>query len=191
MPLLYCGRSWECDDNLQGRRLSRGMQRPASFRHALVQNAAGCNTMMLNRAALELLQAARHEVRKLVLHDWWIYQLLMGCGGRLIFDDTPTILYRQHGSNLIGANRGWRAKYIRLRMLFNGRFRAWNTINIKALLASAHRLTPQNRALLQRFAQERNGSLWQRLRLLRSTGLYRQGLQGTLSLYVAALLRRI
>lgn len=189
-PRLFCGRSWECDAELGNRRLSRGLRRPASFRHALVQNLAGGNTMMLDRAGLELLQAASHEVRKLVVHDWWIYQLISGVGGEILFDPVPLLLYRQHQGNLIGANRGLVAKRVRLRMLFNGRFRRWNTINIAALRGSAHRLTPENRQVLELFAEERNGPPLQRLSMLRRSGLHRQGLAGQMSLYLAALLRR-
>lgn len=189
--LLYCGRSWECDADLGNRRLSRGARRPASFRHALVQNVAGGNTMMLNRPALDLCRVASLEARKLVVHDWWLYQIITGAGGRVIFDDTPLLLYRQHGGNLIGANRGLEAKKKRLSMLFSGRFRRWNTVNIKALMASAQRLTPENRAVLEMFAHDRNGPLWQRVSMIRRAGLYRQGVQGRLSLYLAAVLRRI
>ncbi|SPF81795.1 glycosyltransferase family 2 protein [Pseudoprimorskyibacter insulae] len=189
--LLYCGRSWECDADLNNRRLSRGARRPAGFRHALVQNVAGGNTMILNHAALDLVRAASHEPRKLVVHDWWVYQIVTGAGGRVIFDDAPLLLYRQHAGNLIGANRGLEAKKRRLRMLVSGRFRRWNTVNISALRASAHRLTEENREVLRLFARERNRGLVYRLWMLWRTGVYRQGLQGTLSLYLAALLRRI
>lgn len=189
--LLYCGRSWECDENLGNRRLSRGLKRPATFRHALVQNLAGGNTMMLNRPALDLLRDASHEARKLVVHDWWIYQIITGTGGRVIFDDAPLLFYRQHGGNLIGANRGLQAKHKRLKMLVSGRFRRWNTVNISALNASAYRLTAENRQILRVFSEERNRSVFRRLRMVWQTGLYRQGMQGSLSLYLAALLRRI
>lgn len=189
--LLYCGRSWECDASLKKLSLSRGLKKPAGFRHALVQNVAGGNTMMLNRAALDLARSASSEARKLVVHDWWLYQIITGAGGRVIFDDAPLLLYRQHGGNLIGANRGLEAKKKRLRMLVSGRFRRWNTINIAALSASAHRLTPDHRAVLLQFAQERNHGLIRRLIMLWRTGLYRQGVQGTISLYLAAILRRV
>lgn len=189
--LLYCGRSWECDDQLEHLTLSRGIKRPASFRHALVQNVAGGNTMMLNRAALDLCRDAAYEARKIVVHDWWIYQMVTGAGGRVLFDDRPWILYRQHEGNLIGANRGVAAKKKRLKMLVSGRFRRWNTVNIRALGASAHRFTPENRATLTLFAQDRNGALWRRVSVIWRAGLYRQGLSGTLSLYLAAILRRL
>lgn len=190
-PLLYCGRSWECDDNLGNKRLSRGLKRAAGFGHALVQNVAAGNTMMLNRAALRLTQQASAEAREVVVHDWWLYQIISGAGGRIIFDHEPLLLYRQHGGNLIGANRGLRAKTARLSTLLSGGFRRWNTINIRALQASRERLTPENRSILDRFASDRDRRLLHRLAMPRRIGLYRQGLQGSLSLYLAALLGRI
>lgn len=189
--LLYCARTFECDAALNRPRLSRGITRPPAFRHALVQNIAGGNTMMLNRAALDLVRAASREVAKLVVHDWWIYQIVTGAGGRVIFDPRPALLYRQHGGNLIGANTGIAARLRRVRLMLSGRFRRWNTINLLALKASSHRLTPENRRLLAEFEACRQAGAWQRLRLLRRTGLYRQGFFGLLSLYAAALLGRL
>lgn len=189
--LLYCARTFECDAELNRRRLSRGITRPPAFRHALVQNIAGGNTMMLNRAALDLVRAAGREVAKLVVHDWWIYQIVTGAGGRVIFDPRPVLLYRQHGGNLIGANTGIAARLGRVRLMLSGRFRRWNTINLLALKASSHRLTPENQELIAEFEACRQARLWQRLRLLRRTGLYRQGFFGLLSLYAAALFGRL
>lgn len=191
IPTLFGGRSWVCDAHLGQRHLSSLPLRAPGFRHALVQNIAGGNTMMLNRAALEVLQPASLEPRKLVVHDWWIYQIITGVGGRVVFDPEPLLLYRQHGGNLIGANHGLAAKFRRFRLLLSGRFRRWNSINIKALNASVHRLTPQNRQILADFEQLRRSGMIERLRLLKRTGLYRQDLQGLLSLWLAALLGRI
>jgi len=190
-PALSCGRTLECDDDLNARRLSRGAQRPAGFRHALVQNIAGGNTMLLNHAASMLLRGAAQEVQEVVVHDWWIYQILTGAGGQVVFDNEPQLFYRQHENNLIGANRGLGAKLYRLRFLISGRFRSWCTINVTALECSAARLTEENKALLKAFEKGREGPLWTRISMIRSCGFYRQGLAGQISLYVGALLRRI
>lgn len=185
--LLYCARTFECDAQLNHPRLSRGITRPPGFRHALVQNIAGGNTMMLNRAALDLVRDAAREVAQLVVHDWWIYQIVTGAGGRVIFDPRPVLLYRQHGGNLIGANTGITARLRRVRLMLSGVFRHWNTINVHALKASYHRLTPDNQRLLTEFEACRQGPVQQRLRLLRRARLYRQGFWGLVSLYAAAL----
>lgn len=189
--LLYCGRTWECNAELRDMRISRPLRRPAGFRNALVQNIASGNTIMLNRPAIKLAQAASLEARKPVVHDWWLYQIVTGAGGAVLFDHAPLLMYRQHEGNLIGANRGFQAKRKRLRFMLAGRLRRWNTMNIDALSASAHRLRPENRQTLEDFATGRNGGLWTRLAMIRRNGLYRQGKQGTLSLYLAAALRKL
>lgn len=190
-PALATGSSWVCDADLAKLCRMPIPARPPGFRHALVQNIAGGNTMMLNSRAVALLQAASLEARKLVVHDWWIYQIIAGVGGVVLYDPEPMLLYRQHSGNLIGANHGFVAKSRRLKLLLIGRFRRWNSINIKALSASAHRFTAQNRQILQDFDRLRRMTLLPRLRLLKQLGLYRQGLAGNLSLWVAALLGKI
>lgn len=190
-PGLACGRTLECDDALNNRRLSRGAKRPAGFRHALVQNIAGGNTMVLNRAAIALVRGAAQEVREVVVHDWWLYQIVTGAGGEVIFDNEPQLLYRQHEGNLIGANRGLGAKLYRLRFLVSGRFRLWCTTNLDALHCSAGRLTEENLRLVRAFEVGRDGPVWTRIAMIRRCGFYRQGLAGQMSLYLGALLRRI
>ncbi|MDO8327928.1 MAG: glycosyltransferase [Cypionkella sp.] len=190
-PALSTGSSWVCDAGLTKLCRMPVPARPPSFRHALVQNIAGGNTMMLNRAALALLQAASLEARKLVVHDWWIYQIIAGVGGVVLYDPEPVLLYRQHAGNLIGANHGFVAKSRRLKLLLIGRFRRWNSINIKTLTPSAHRFTAQNRQILQDFERLRRMALLPRLQQLKRLGLYRQGLAGNLSLWLAAVLGKI
>ncbi|MDP5348151.1 MAG: glycosyltransferase, partial [Paracoccaceae bacterium] len=60
-PALVGGRSYVCDARLGRRRLSRMAPDAPSFRHALVQNFAGGNTMMLNATAARLLRDAAPE----------------------------------------------------------------------------------------------------------------------------------
>lgn len=190
-PALYCARSWEWDEKRDRRHLSRPAPPRPGFRHALVQNIAGGNTMLLNRAALALMREAGREVRELVVHDWWIYQVLSGAGARVVHDDRPVLLYRQHAGNLIGANRGLPAKLRRLGFMLAGGYREWTRINIENLNAARHLLTPEAREILDLFAKNRDGSLPERLAMLRRTGLHRHGRLAQAALYLAALLRRL
>ena len=48
----------------------------------------------------------RRGRRRSIAHDWWIYLLVSGAGGTVIYDPEPTVRYRQHGGNLIGGNLG-------------------------------------------------------------------------------------
>jgi glycosyltransferase involved in cell wall biosynthesis len=189
---LYCARTLEWQAETDMRRLSQHRTGHATgFRHALVQNIAGGNTMVLNKAALEIVRGASLEAGEIVMHDWWVYQIIAAAGGQTVYDDIPMMLYRQHQQNVIGANRGVRAKFRRLLFLFSGRYRQWGTVNIRALQASKHRITAENANLLAAFASGRDGSVLTRLAMIGQPGFYRHGVAGQASLYLAAFLRRM
>ena len=191
LPVLYCARTWECDADLSNRRVSTPRSCPACFEHALVQNIAGGNTMMLNRAAVDLTRITAANVGHVAVHDWWAYQIITGAGGQVVYDPDPVLLYRQHPQNVIGANRGFLAKLRRLRAMLGGTLREWTTQNIAALRAARAHLSDENNLRLEQFAQARDGGLLARLRLMRDPGIFRQGRIGQLSLALALALRRL
>jgi hypothetical protein len=194
-PAMFCSRTWITDEQLESRRISAPRPRALGFRNALVQNVASGNTILLNAAAADLVRDAAPEALAQggmpVVHDWWIYQLIAGVGGVLVHEDAPTLLYRQHGVNQIGANDGTRARIKRIRMLLAGDMRNWNAVNIGVLGRSATRLTPENRALLVDFAAMRGAALPARLWRFRRLGLSRQTRISTVALWVAACLGRL
>lgn len=190
-PALYGARTILTDAGLTLRGHSTRFRRPPSFRNALVQSIAGGNTMLMNRAAADLLFKAAARTDRIVSHDWWAYQLVSGAGGRVIYDDRPTVLYRQHGGNLVGAGAGLRPKLRRLAALLRGDFRDYTNINLAALEGVRALLAPENRALVSAFRAARDAPLSQRLGMLERTGLYRQTVAGTLALWGAAVLRRL
>jgi hypothetical protein len=170
--------------------LSPLFTQPITFRNALIQSLGGGNTMVFNRAAKRLLEAAgRLDV---VLHDWWMYQLVSAVGGAIRYDPQPALKYRQHLDNLIGWSWGWRAHLVRIRMMLSGRFRDWNKMNVAALQRlPAHLIKPQNSVVLQLFAKARTASLLKRLYYLKRSGVYRQTLLGNIGLLAATVLKRI
>lgn len=75
----------------------------APLRTLLVQNyVTGC-TVLVNRP---LLDAALPIPPAAMVHDWWL-ALVAAASGKISCDPTPTVRYRQHGGNQIGA-KGWR-----------------------------------------------------------------------------------
>ncbi|WP_371158188.1 glycosyltransferase [Jannaschia sp. 2305UL9-9] len=187
-PALYCSRIMVCDRDLVRRRPSRLPPRAPSFRNALTQNIATGNTIVLNAAATRLVRAAAGRTGDLIVHDWWLYQIVTGGGGRILLDVEPQTLYRQHGANLIGANSGIVARGRRLAQLWSGVYGRWNTVNLAALMAVRDLLTPENAALVEAFAAARDAGPWGRVAAIRRLGLYRQGHAGQASLYAAAAL---
>jgi len=190
-PALLGSRSWEWDSARDQRKLSREVPPPHDFCHALVQNFAGGNTMVLNRAALHLVQRALHRMTDAAVHDWWLYQLISGAGGTVILDREPQLLYRQHADNQIGANSNLRSKFRRLGAMLNGTYRHWNDLNIAALEPNMDLLTPASRDILARFIRDRQAPLTARLAMLRQTRLHRKGALNQASLWLAAVLNKL
>jgi glycosyltransferase involved in cell wall biosynthesis len=190
MPGLYCGRTELMSIAAGSYSFSPLFTRPPTFRNALVQSLGGGNTMVFNRATKKLLEFV--GTIDVVLHDWWLYQLVSAAEGRVHYDPQPMLKYRQHSDNVIGSNLGWRARLVRLRMMLHGRFRDWNATNIAALRRLPDQLIrPGNREVLELFAKARSASFLKRLYYLRQSGVYRQTLLGNIGLFAAAILKRI
>jgi glycosyltransferase involved in cell wall biosynthesis len=190
IPALYGSRTQLVDERNQYIGYSPLFRRSPSFENALVQNVAGGNTMVFNRAARDLLRRAGDQVQ-VVAHDWWAYMVITGCGGRVHYDPYPTVRYRQHGDNQVGANISWGARLVRLRLLLKGRFRKWTDENIRALQTIRPLLTDESRSILDEFERSRNGRVLKRLGGLWESGVYRQTLLGNLGLIAASLLKKI
>jgi hypothetical protein len=174
-----------------GREIGRSprFRRPPGFGNALVQSIAGGNTMLFNQAAKALMERVRPET--VVAHDWWIYILVSGAGGTVIYDPEPMVRYRQHGANAIGDNQGWRARLRRMRMLAGGRLAEYGDVNLAALERALPLLTPEARAQVMLLRHGRGLPPWRRLAGFRRIGLYRQTRGGTLTLWLAFLAGRL
>jgi glycosyltransferase involved in cell wall biosynthesis len=102
-PALYCARVAVVDELLRPLYLHELPWRGPSFANALVQNVAlGC-TIVLNRAARDLLRG--QWPRECIMHDAWVYLVVAGCG-TVVYDHVPVVLYRQHGGNSVGMGHG-------------------------------------------------------------------------------------
>ncbi|WP_299360744.1 glycosyltransferase family 2 protein [uncultured Paracoccus sp.] len=190
-PAVYCSRVTICDARLRPIALSRLPHRPPNFRHALVQNVVQGNTVVLNRASMQLLRAADMLSGPVTMHDWWIYQIVSGAGGRVIYDPRPSLLYRQHDANVVGANDGARSRLASLGRMLRGDHARWSRQNLASLTACAPLLTPGNRVLLAEFRQLLDGGPATRLAALRRAGFYRQGRLSQAALWAAAALGRV
>ena len=186
-PALYGGRTRLIGEDGAPRGLSPEFRAPPGFSNALVQSIAGGNTMLFNRGVKRLLEAVPDVA--VVAHDWWLYQLVSGAGGAVIYDPEPFVDYRQHPGNLIGGNQGVLAKGERLRLLMAGRMAEWTDVNLAALEAALEVLTPEARAKVALMRRARGRGLWRRLALMRRLALYRQTRAGTLSLWLATAAR--
>ena len=65
----------------------------------IAQNVVTGCTVMVNRALADLV---RPPLDAVVMHDWWL-AIIASAIGRIGFVDASTVLYRQHGTNVVGA----------------------------------------------------------------------------------------
>ncbi|MBQ7795274.1 MAG: glycosyltransferase family 2 protein [Lachnospiraceae bacterium] len=70
-----------------------------SFAELLVENSVTGGAVMMNRALVELL---KERPAACFMHDWWI-ALAAACFGEISCVRESLYLYRQHGSNTLGA----------------------------------------------------------------------------------------
>ena len=96
---LYCSRLEYVDENLAHIKYSI-IPRVVALENALVENiATGC-TVVLTRPARRLL--VDYPPGRIIMHDWWFY-IVIAAFGKVIYDEFPSIKYRQHSNNTIGA----------------------------------------------------------------------------------------
>ncbi|SYX86444.1 glycosyltransferase family 2 protein [Paenibacillus alvei] len=87
-------------------------RRQPTFYNALIENIAVGATIMMNRSAVHKLQSHMPNLEKIVMHDWWTY-LVISAFGNVIYDEVPSIYYRQHQSNVIGGQKGFIDKWVK------------------------------------------------------------------------------
>lgn len=189
-PLVYCSRTRLIDEHGTELRLSLSYRRPPHFRNALAQSLASGNTMVLNERAKQLLTRAGADVNA-PAHDWWIYLLVTAVGGRMLYDQTPTVSYRMHSRNVIGSNSSAAAQIRRAAMLWQGRYKGWAELNVAALARIESEMTAENRRTFDLYRRSRKRSLLPRVSGLMRSGVYRQTILGDIGLVAAALTGKV
>lgn len=189
-PLLYCSRVEYVGEKLQHLGYSR-IPKCISFGNALVENiVTGC-TVVLNSAARELI-CDRLPVQNVLVHDWWMY-LVISALGRIIFDETPFIKYRQHNSNQEGGTPS-ALHILRLRIvrffLSRSKRRLLSAQALEFARLFATLLDAKNRDTLERFLSVRQG-LWTRAAYTTSMDIRRQTWIDTVFLRTMIVLGRV
>jgi rhamnosyltransferase len=80
----------------------------------------GCTFLMspwLIGKMKEQLMDNTSPAKEVELHDWLTYAVCRGHGRKWVIDKRPSLEYRQHQTNVVGANVGIVAKLVRLRKL--------------------------------------------------------------------------
>ncbi|MGA3402367.1 MAG: glycosyltransferase [Acetobacteraceae bacterium] len=172
LPALYCARQELVDDQLRHLGKSPALVREPGFPTALTQNiATGC-TILLNRAAAEVVLSIRAPTN--TLHDWWSYITVSAAGGRIITDASTVLQYRQHVGNLVGSPLGTLQRGMAALRRGPGPFMAMFRGHVAALQAHSDLLSDRARADLVVIASALSGGLLAKLRALSLPGFRRQ-----------------
>lgn len=174
---LYCSRQVLVDEASRSMGES-GPLRADPFPAALTQNVATGCTVMLNRAGAALV--ARSSPPSSSLHDWWSYLLVSAHGGALVADAQPTVMYRQHPANVVGAPLSVRRRAVAA--LLRGPDVFMNVLrgHVAALRAQPELVSGEAMAVLDVIHSGLHGGVRERLRALRLPGLRRQTWHETL-----------
>ena len=83
----------------------------------------GCTYVLTTKLMIHIQTCAKKyykDIRLIELHDWFIYAFARSHNYKWVIDDFASVLYRQHKSNVMGANSGFKAIFQRLRKVLNG-----------------------------------------------------------------------
>lgn len=75
--------------------------------NCIFNQMAGC-TAVFNKALLQELK--KYKPQNIYGHDVWCYRVCAALEGNIIVESEGKILYRQHGDNVVGLQRGIRGK---------------------------------------------------------------------------------
>lgn len=106
-PILYFSSKEVTDKNLN-KLYNLNETEKITIGSAMIKNiATGC-TMVFNKKLFDILQ--KYNPQNIEMHDAWIYRLCLAVDGIIIHDNNSYILYRQHGSNVVGAKENNKQK---------------------------------------------------------------------------------
>jgi glycosyltransferase involved in cell wall biosynthesis len=182
---LFASPVWITDDGERILGQTDIPPKPLGLANALVQNRLiGC-TIVFNAAALQLVRTNPSDLRRVNMHDWWLY-LVVSAFGSIVFHSTPTILYRQHASNVVGLKSDdFKARVDRFKKNQRNCSRQAGAF----LEAFEYRLDAQQKALIRCIVDDK--SVIERLALALTGPIYRQRWFDNLILKLLLILDRV
>ena len=155
------------------------------LKQLLVQNVVTGCTMMLNRPMAELANA-HMPAGKILMHDWWL-ALIGAAMGTVGFLNQPTIDYRQHGNNTVGAKDTKSLSYILKKIRNDGVRKAMEDTYDQAeifLEAFGDLMAPEQRQVVADYAALKNRSAMGRRLAFVKGGFYKYGLQRIIAQFI-------
>lgn len=109
----------------QHKRINKS-QPQRKFDYLFESAGPGCTFLMtpwLINTVKSLLNDEFSVANKVALHDWLVYGVCRASGRKWYIDSSPSVQYRQHSYNVLGANSGAKAKLARIKKMADGWYR--------------------------------------------------------------------
>ena len=140
-----------------------------TFKNLLLQNVGAGNTMLFNKALKEKIFPIPTQA---IMHDYWA-MLVASAFGKIVYVNKKTLLYRQHGHNVIGAKKYKIKQLMNMKKIFKEARRRLNAQLIQASCFYANygeELSKEDRGLLMSLVslKEKN-FLLRKIELLRNS----------------------
>lgn len=149
IPAMYCSAYQMTDDKLNP--IHTDQRIPIiDIHHAIMENiATGC-TIVFNNKLMHILKT--YKPNYYFMHDEWMYKVCVAIGGKVIYDEIPHILYRQHGNNVIGGmQEKWHKRFKdRVLKLFVSSYHHRNKIVHEIVKGYAQLISKQNKCVLEK-----------------------------------------
>lgn len=159
-----------------------------SFSNALIQSLFGGNTIAFNAKLKKTIESINSK--NVPSYDWFLYILNTSIGNFVYYMQEPKIFYRQHQNSLVGSNRGFKNIFKRSILFFQGVMR-FNISRNLAEIKDIKLITRTNRSLLKKFYLLRDGSLFDRLRILFHGKFRRYGNFGYIVVLLGSVFKKI
>lgn len=163
-PILYAGSFQMTDENLHFISGGEGHYTTSTFANAIVYSCCTGCTMVMNKALRDLVNEGGIPDH-LLMHDDWVHKVCLAMGGKVVFDDKPFMLYRQHGNNVDGGIHTFHDKVRKVWHEKKSRSRIMSGQLTDLFEIYGNKMPHENRKLLLSALKRGKGNLWARMRL--------------------------
>lgn len=151
-PTLYTSNQMIADSDSNDIKKRYNVPPPYDLLNIIDKNyLSGC-TFVMNKTLMALIKSKKpsEELLQSRMHDTWIIAVAAGAG-RVIYDDTPHIHYRQHDANVVGVRD--ETSSIRIKQKVRGNHINYHAVFADELLALyGDVLTSENKRIVELYS---------------------------------------